>query len=1219
MAYHYAEDTGCVLQLIPKYYGVLNSTKFINLFTISEDYDDDTRLFFGRRCAIQIINIWLSDRTRLQDFILPLVYLEKIMLQTIFDRQFFNAKHLYDKDGDSSNIQNRLFNLIRSCTTMTLYRQQNAHTITKLDEETQLMIITQYFPDIAMEQHTEIRYAVELLKHWCLKRTFVTFESFAAELPFMIAPLRHYFVSRDEKNEPYHIHIDRLQVIMPNLEYYRNFKKRVVAVEPLQQEKHVVKVVSNSIIDTINDNLVHYYLAQANLTYDHKFRKWCDKCQYDDEYIKNQLRGFDDCDKVMLAFDKEFPCVLVHTDGDIDARSVYVFGVLKKATKPKLLKLLYEFEYYVQDEEIDEKQNDELNPRRKSTLRLSRNKSMFGISGPAIERHKYADSIYRVLSNCQRHEIPDQICDILKKLEFWKTKATRKMSSLSMYHHNKQIKKDIATWKDRNRHKLEEFYLPISKLHKASRKDFIKVAEKIKLFDEKMMEKLCDKLMERLFTDIERMKPWKCAVCWFLNRKMMIGGLWCLYGQLNECGLCGAERYKSRTRSRHSTVITRTQSNTHQEPPVDDLKLPSELNAKWSSIEKTSHHGQCANAGNASTVYLEAFSVANMIEFIEQWLRDNPRTSKKLHVHKRTITHYFEQHDLDGKAYLNMTVKQITDGLIAVLGDRKLTSTFTKLHRALTKHVKEKTIDCKPMQRIAVVLSHYHSLTQQLKSITDRYSCSIRQFLSAFDSKNSRVQLLDDFEHVLAHKPWILTQQPYIPPCTSKRKTCIHQSRVKHCEQKHVKLSQQQNQQLFNCEDWKDYEYILFLDKMHCALFHRDDRLVHNNKEKHIIRRYSSFSVYSTGVYIDHSSLSPLHVNLKEELNNNSVYTVEENHWEAALKEAKVILDKKWKEGKWKATESNEIYGIRVGDRIQIEHILVVFLYTSNTSLCKKFRESYRSSEYDDNNQNIRSYHINNFYWMGRFIYTAIQFFGQKPKSDDRFYHGLRKQFLFTEFSTIFEPPTSTTKDKHIAQTNFAGEGGIVLTLGPKFKNELNNSKYLDVSAISNYGKEQERLFAGMTVLAVIDIQYQNGREMHKTGKHAKVFLYFERIVEQTIHNKSYYNYDLVSPKEQEKYLLPLIEHQMQRNRYGDKVDDRKQEYLFALFEHFCDSKQEYINLTCINDEMQHMHPSIKHIFFKQNKANNVKWEINDGNLKLIFPKLKGYKNYLGYWIHFEM
>eukprot|EP01083_Nonionella_stella_P012289 34860_1 len=458
--------------------------------------------------------------------------------------------------------------------------------------------------------------------------------------------------------------------------------------------------------------------------------------------------------------------------------------------------------------------------------------------------------------------------------------------------------------------------------------------------------------------------------------------------------------------------------------------------------------------------------------------------------------------------------------------------------------------------------------------------------------------------NIISHQSCIRVRQPYVALC-DKGNHCVHANRIKRCHE--MKLSQREQQRLFNCDDQMDYEYILYLDKMHCALCHS------NNSEKDVIRRYSKFAVYSTGVYIDHSSLSPLHAHLKDELIHNSV------HWRDCLLKAQDILTSKWSEdtNKWKAKETNEIYGIRVNDPIQIEHILVIYLYTSNSTLCYCFRESYRASEYNCT-RNIRSYHIDNFYWMGLFIFTAIQFFGVKPANEQEFYHGLKKQFLFTDFSTIFEPPTSTTTDRNVAQTKFAGDNGIVLTLKPKFKNDLNNSKYLD-------GKqEKERLFAGMTVLAVVDIQYSHQGKPISIEDYVLSFLYFERIIEQSIHNKRDYNYGVnIKKKQQRKYLFPMIRHQMTRNgydaRHEENISKDDHEYLYALFEHFCDSKQEYINLTCINDEVEQMDECIQRILFKVNDENVIiKWEINDANLQLIFPNIKGYKNYLRYWVHFD-
>eukprot|EP01083_Nonionella_stella_P074057 200704_1 len=420
MAFHFASDSGCVLEIDPKYLGILNSTKFIQLSNIFEDYDSDTRLFFGRRCAIQINNIWLSDDRSLKKFILPLSYLEKLMLQTIFDRQFFNAKNLYDDYDRHSNrslIQHRLLNIILSCTSMTLYEQNNKDAI---DKETQMMIIGRYFPYVSLREREEIRYIVKLLEHWCKKRTFITFESFPAEIPFMIKPLKDYFISRNSKHEPYSIHIANLQFIMPNLKNYRNFNKHVMTLHPVPAHNREVRAVSNSIINIIDSNLTDLYRYHTkNKSHDVKFRAWCDQNGYNDKYVTNQIKRFAHCNKNILRFVQEI--FDIPTDK-------HAHQLLQKATKPYLLTIVYG-------------DCKDLNPSLSLPDPVSVDEHRHSRSASLIygtSKYHEHDAIYRVLSNCLRHEIPDQICDMLEKLGFWKRTS---MSKGSFY----QIKKEIAT------------------------------------------------------------------------------------------------------------------------------------------------------------------------------------------------------------------------------------------------------------------------------------------------------------------------------------------------------------------------------------------------------------------------------------------------------------------------------------------------------------------------------------------------------------------------------------------------------------------------------------------------------------------------------------------------------------------------------------------------------------------------------------------------------
>eukprot|EP01083_Nonionella_stella_P004799 13992_1 len=1305
MALHYTEKKGSVLEWIPKYHGVLNATKFINLSQMSPDYDADTRLFFGRRCAVQINNISFSNGHSLRRLILPLLYLEKIMLQSIFDRQFFNAKHLYDKESQHSDIQATLFNMIQCCMAIHLFHKANAHVPHQImAKDTQLMIIKRYFPKMIPKEHDEMLYVIDLLEHWCLQRTLVTFESFRAEIPFMIPQLKKLFLWHDKRSNKDVIRIDKLCLIMPNLKHYRNFNKRVIGVHYTKAtRKTVVAPKYNGIIDIINDNLHSYYLYNKDFRYGAdkknigKFKVWCKRHKYDNRFVEQQLQSLQRCDANLLEFDTHFPdpqldreetisprLSLKPTMSEIEEdigveeyysfgdRHKYVFEVLQSATKPNLLKVLYPdqgskyLKGLLPKIDVDEKQSESFlkHSQSRHTTVLSPRISL-SKKHRDIKQDDY-DAIYRVLSNCQIHELPNEICKILKKLRYPFGASLEKKrghtnllalsptnsitSSLYAYpqrastvsahiaprpafvaldyglcvedQENKRQQQQISKWKHAHSDKLKTFYTAIAKQHQASRDDFIKIAKETKLFDPIMVEKLSEELMDRLFTDIERMKPWKCDECWFLNRKMMIGGLWYLYNQLNECGLCGVERDK---KDDEVDVLNKMdRSNTYHGPSsLEPMELEESAEAKeeWDEIE---HNQMCSiTAKNAITIkmYLEEFTIKEMTQFITQWLGlKSNRHAKQLKQYKTLIINYFKRKQMNGTAFVQSTRKQVVCDIHQELSNKKMQPKLAMLYREIAKHIKEVCATCQPMKRVTFILKQYHSWTGQLHKSNDRYPCSIRQYLAKF----GRTQLLDDFAHITQH-PSSMQQmkQPYIAPC--KRKECIYQKRSKTNTEKYTI---EQKRQFLNCEDSNDFEYISYLDKIHCVLFH--NMSLKYDKERDIIQRYCTFPVYSTGVYMDHSSLGSLHVNLKQEFINNAVYSMKQINWELDLHQAQNILTTKWKEDDIpRAKETNQIYGIKIGEAIQIEHVLVVYLYTSRTVLCTQFRNSYRTNEFEDNHQKIRSHHMNNFYWMGRFIFVAIHFFGDKPGKDDIFYHGLQKQFLFTQFSTIFEIPTSTSTDHNIAQNTFAREDGIVLSLGPKFKNELNNNKYFNVTSISNYEKEDERLFAGMTVLAVVDIEYwtraaDGQRQCVSLGTNAQVFLYFERIVEQTIHNKNYYNYGFVKKEIQRRYLLPLIKHQMQLNgwerpdRKPPKEIDEQHQYLYALFQHFCDSKRDYINLTCIKDEIETMDKSIQSVLFKQNGTASVKLEINNENIRYIFPKLKGYKNHWEYWIQFD-
>ena len=110
-AQQFAGNRGVVIQLIPKYNSVLDHIKCINPSLVSQEYNQEMRLLFGHHGAVQIADIILAKNKSLKQYIAALSYLEKILSQTIFDINFFNAKHLYDKSQDEIFLEDLVSNI----------------------------------------------------------------------------------------------------------------------------------------------------------------------------------------------------------------------------------------------------------------------------------------------------------------------------------------------------------------------------------------------------------------------------------------------------------------------------------------------------------------------------------------------------------------------------------------------------------------------------------------------------------------------------------------------------------------------------------------------------------------------------------------------------------------------------------------------------------------------------------------------------------------------------------------------------------------------------------------------------------------------------------------------------------------------------------------------------------------------------------------------------
>ena len=108
----------------------------------------------------------------------------------------------------------------------------------------------------------------------------------------------------------------------------------------------------------------------------------------------------------------------------------------------------------------------------------------------------------------------------------------------------------------------------------------------------------------------------------------------------------------------------------------------------------------------------------------------------------------------------------------------------------------------------------------------------------------------------------------------------------------------------------------------------------------------------------------------------------------------------------------NDHYHIRFGHHLGIEHVLALHLYCGYTDLCEKFRKTYRG-RYDEKEEDIQRKHYSRFYWLGRFLYEAVEFFGkpnitqQHPSNDKKLYVGISQRVLLKSTFGEFHQPTS--------------------------------------------------------------------------------------------------------------------------------------------------------------------------------------------------------------------
>eukprot|EP01084_Bolivina_argentea_P166037 288358_1 len=277
----------------------------------------------------------------------------------------------------------------------------------------------------------------------------------------------------------------------------------------------------------------------------------------------------------------------------------------------------------------------------------------------------------------------------------------------------------------------------------------------------------------------------------------------------------------------------------------------------------------------------------------------------------------------------------------------------------------------------------------------------------------------------------------------------IYRGRIKHIKSKHNQITIALN------NDCGTYAY--FIDEISikkCIIDETKYNYMSEEKQlNEIIYSFGhSYSYWNTN---KRNYIQAKYNNLQQELLNNKIFTIGMNQFNVLHKKATKKLQCKL--AKTLIAYNVTFCKIKKNDLITLEHILSVLFYTDYDELSYYFSKTFRLSN-TESKQWEQCAKMNGEYgnWS-RLLIETVNVFGDKINKSqiDIFYHGISCLLTFPSFLTVFNSPTSTTKQLCVA-TVFASETGAILELKHGRGYAM---KYFSCGWLSSYSNEDELLF----------------------------------------------------------------------------------------------------------------------------------------------------------------
>ena len=206
---------------------------------------------------------------------------------------------------------------------------------------------------------------------------------------------------------------------------------------------------------------------------------------------------------------------------------------------------------------------------------------------------------------------------------------------------------------------------------------------------------------------------------------------------------------------------------------------------------------------------------------------------------------------------------------------------------------------------------------------------------------------------------------------------------------------------------------------------------------------------------------TPKYADLKQEILSNLLNEVGAAEYDHAMFKARRLSATKRAKKLTAGPDTFLHCGIAEGSGISVAELLSFILYTDFDTLSSRMSASLRKNNPVEPLQSVKR--RNASYWhMSKTLKESVCIFGEDgSRSNGPFFCGMDRVLAVPEFAIRLFAPTSTSRSLEVA-TLFANDGGCVLGL-----NNTNGSagglkcKFFNVSWLSRYPEEQERLFMG--------------------------------------------------------------------------------------------------------------------------------------------------------------